>query len=119
MEYFSSRDGRAQLPMKELVLFALFSSRRESEICSITWDSLKKDTKSAIITDMKHPREKKGNNVEVFFHDHAWDIIQRQEKVDDRGFSYNPKSVSAAFARSCKFLEIDDLRFHDFRHEWA
>lgn len=117
LEYFSSRDGRASIPMTDVVLFGLFSSRRESEICSIMWDSLRDDTKSAIITDMKHPREKKGNNVEVFFHDYAWEIIQRQDKNDDRVFPYNPKSVSAAFTRSCKFLEIDDLRFHDLRHE--
>lgn len=34
-------------------------------------------------------------------------------------FPYNSKSVSAAFTRACKCLEIKGLRFHDLRHECA
>ena len=32
-------------------------------------------------------------------------------------FPYNSKSISASFTRACKFLGIEDLRFHDLRHE--
>ena len=30
---------------------------------------------------------------------------------------YNHRSVSKAFARACEELKIDDLHFHDLRHE--
>ena len=36
---------------------------------------------------------------------------------DDRIFPYNHKSVSAAFTRGCQDQKIDDLHFHDMRHE--
>ena len=29
------------------------------------------------------------------------------------------KSISASFTRACKLLGIEDLRFHDLRHEGA
>jgi integrase len=32
-------------------------------------------------------------------------------------FPHHPKSVGAAFHRSCGVLDIDDLCFHDLRHE--
>jgi hypothetical protein len=32
-------------------------------------------------------------------------------------FPYDPKSVGAAFTRACHILGIQDLRFHDLRHE--
>ena len=36
-----------------------------------------------------------------------------------RLFSYHPDSISASFTNACKFLGIDDLHFHDLRHEGA
>ena len=32
-------------------------------------------------------------------------------------FPYHSDTISAAFTRACKVLEIEDLRFHDLRHE--
>jgi integrase len=32
-------------------------------------------------------------------------------------FSYTPRGLSGAFLRLCRRIEIDDLRFHDLRHE--
>jgi integrase len=34
-----------------------------------------------------------------------------------RIFPYAPDSISTAFRRACRELEIEDLRFHDLRHE--
>ena len=36
---------------------------------------------------------------------------------DRRIFPYNSDTLSAAFTRACKVLGIEDLRFHDLRHE--
>lgn len=44
-------------------------------------------------------------------------IIQRQDPASDRVFPYDPKTVGAAFTRACRVLQIEDLRFHDLRHE--
>jgi integrase len=41
----------------------------------------------------------------------------KQEKISPRIFPMNSKTVSAYFTRACKLLMIDDLRFHDLRHD--
>ena len=35
----------------------------------------------------------------------------------ERIFPYSTDAISAAFTRACRFLGIEDLRFHDLRHE--
>jgi len=36
---------------------------------------------------------------------------------DDRIFGVTTDSISKAFTEACKFLSINDLYFHDLRHE--
>jgi|TARA_R110000782_G_scaffold256548_1_gene345599 integrase len=103
--------------MVEVMLFALFSSRRQDEICRIQWSDLDEENRRVLVRGMKHPREK--TDTWVFLTGFAWNVIQRQPKTEKEIFPYNGKSISAAFTRACHFLEIDDLRFHDLRHECA
>lgn len=49
--------------------------------------------------------------------DEAWAILQSMPKVEREIFPYNAKSVSASFTRACPMLGIQDLHFHDLRHE--
>jgi len=115
LSLFDDRDGRASIPMVDVTLFALFSSRRQDEICRIRWSDLDHSNQRVMVRDMKHPREK--TDTWVFLTDFAMKIIQRQEERADEIFPYNGKSISSAFTRACHFLEIEDLRFHDLRHE--
>ncbi len=118
MTWLDSRDGRSQTPMVDIVLFSIFSARRESETCRITWKDYNPKKPSVIVRDMKDPRQKKGNDVEVILTEEAAAIVDRQVRTDDaRIFPYNPKTVGSAFTRSMHTLEIEDLRFHDLRHE--
>lgn len=47
------------------------------------------------------------------------DIPRRQPKplADSPNFPYNSNPVETAFTRACVKLAIEDLRFHDLRHE--
>ena len=47
----------------------------------------------------------------------AWAIVERQPRTSEYIFPFDPKSVGAAFTRACHVLGIEDLRFHDLRHE--
>lgn len=38
-------------------------------------------------------------------------------RKDARIFPYSTDAISAAFTRVCHMLGIEDLRFHDLRHE--
>lgn len=112
--YFDRKDGRQQIPMVDVLLFALFSARRESEITRIR--QADRDGDRILVRDMKHPKGVR--DTWVFLTDEAMAILDRQPK-GELYFPYQPKSVGAAFLRACKFYEIKNLRFHDLRHECA
>lgn len=44
-------------------------------------------------------------------------LVTAQPQTNQYIFPYDPRSVGAAFTRACRLLGIQDLRFHDLRHE--
>jgi len=44
-------------------------------------------------------------------------VIQSMPRAAPEIFPYSTDAISATFTRTCRFLGIDDLRFHDLRHE--
>lgn len=114
LEWFTRGDGRAQIPMAEVILFALFSARRESEICALRRDDLDGDT--ILVRGVKDPR-KRGLNFKASLTPEARLILERQPDTGPLFFPFNPRSVQAAFTRACKMKGIEDLHFHDLRHE--
>lgn len=116
--YCEMRDRRQQeIDMVRMIGFALFSTRRQEEITRIRWDAIREADQFVLITDMKNPGQKHGNDVWCHVPDEAWRILQSMPKVSEFVFPFNAKSVSASFTRACKFLEIEDLHFHDLRHD--
>ncbi|EEE35460.1 site-specific recombinase, phage integrase family [Rhodobacteraceae bacterium KLH11] len=95
----------------------MFSTRRQEEIARIEWDGLKEATKRILVKDLKHPGQKKGNDVYCDLPDPAFAIADAMPKTDDQIFPYNERTISARFTRACKFLQIVDLHFHDLRHD--
>jgi GAF domain-containing protein/integrase len=117
MKHFGRvRDHRpSSIPMQKIVAFALFSTRRQEEITLLRWDDLDKDR--ILVRDMKHPGDKKGNNVYCDLPPEALAIIKSMPRDAERIFPYSTDAISAAFTRACRLLGIEDLRFHDLRHE--
>jgi integrase len=119
LTYFTDRQTRVRqhMPMTMVILFALFSTRRQEEICRIEWDDYEKEHKRILVRDMKNPGEKIGNDVWCDLTDEAITIIEAMPKKKARIFPYTSNTVSTSFTRACKILEIEDLHFHDLRHE--
>lgn len=117
MEHFGRVRTRRpdSVPMQDVLLFALFSTRREEEICRIEWADFDKDR--VLVRDMKHPGDKLGNDQWIDLPPEAARIVQRQPRSGERIFPYTTDAVGAAFTRACKVLGINDLHFHDLRHE--
>ncbi len=97
---------------------------RQEEICSITWKDVDVRSRIVIVRDRKDPRQKVGNDQKVPLIDatgiDAWQILQQQKFASPhtgRVFPYNGRSVGTAFRRACRDLKIEDLHFHDLRHE--
>lgn len=115
------------LPMADITLFALHSGRRQAEITRIRWDDLSPATHTGLIRDVKHPTKKKGNHKTCKFPPNAWEIILRQPRsVVAEGaattqsalvFPYNPKTIGTYFTRAVHLAGVEDLHFHDLRHE--
>ena len=105
----------SSIPMQKIVAFAIFSTRRQEEITLIRWDDLEEDR--ILVRDMKHPGDKKGNNVYCELPPESIAIVTSMPRDEERIFPYSTDAISAAFTRACKILGINDLRFHDLRHE--
>lgn len=117
LRHFEQRDARAQIPILDIFKFALLTARRLDEICRLKWVDVDFEKGVGWLDDVKHPTLKKGNRREFRLLKPALEIIQRQPRGADEVFPYNSRSVGTAFSRACRFLEINDLHFHDLRHE--
>ncbi|MDB5495406.1 MAG: integrase family protein [Phenylobacterium sp.] len=118
---------RQLIPMGRIIRFAIATAMRQEEICRVTWNDLNPRTRMLTIRDRKDPRAKTGNDqriplLAVSGYD-ALALIEEQRacrhNAYDRIFPVNHKSVSNVFTRACQRLSIDDLHFHDLRHEAA
>lgn len=107
LAYFERRDDRADIPMADIMRFALATARRQEEITRLRWDDLNRDRGTALLRDVKHPRRKVGNHKVFKVPPAAWDIIERREEVAQGPlvFPFNPKSIGAAFTRAVRVLE--------------
>jgi len=123
-EHFDA-NPRQLIPMSRIIKFAIATAMRQEEICRATWSDLNTRTKMLTIRDRKDPRAKKGNDqriplLGVSGYD-AVALIEEQRSIrgneDDRIFPYAHKSAGTAFTRACRDLNIEDLHFHDLRHE--
>lgn len=120
LTFFEERQVRYpnSAPMAKIIVFALFSTRRQEEIIRIQWADLEDDGSRILVRDMKHPGQKIGNDQWCDLVPEALAVIGAMPKTDSpRIFPYTTDAVSAAFTRACKVLEIEDLHFHDLRHE--
>lgn len=118
MAHFEDRaKRRGGMPMHRIIAFATYSSRRQEEITRIRWDDL--EAGRVLVRDMKNPGEKIGNNVWCVLPPEAEAIARAMPKVTEAIFPVTAIAISAAFTRACALLGIEDLHFHDLRHEGA
>lgn len=119
MTYFAERCRRApqSVPMHRVIAFAIFSTRRQEEITRITWNDFEEPFKRILVRDMKNPGEKIGNDVWCDLPDPCLSLIAAMPRRHAEIYPYNPETLSANFTRACQLLGIEDLRFHDLRHD--
>lgn len=117
------------IPMDKVLVFTMFSGRRQAELGRMLRSQTDYDRKRVLITDMKHPSKKMGNDVWVSVPDEAWHVMLTMpvnSKFPDNWFPYFGKSLHDRFRqliRDCGLYKSsdgdDNLRFHDLRHECA
>lgn len=116
-------------PMHLIVWFAIFSCRRESEITEMLLADYDEDNEVWKVRDLKNPNGSKGNHKEFNVLEPCRKMIEllqvksTRKRMLNRGYDkdllipLSPKTIGSEFRNACKILGIDDLRFHDLRHE--
>lgn len=133
LDYFAAtRSNRSDaIDIIGMTVFSMFSSRRQEEVTRVVWEDLelRRDESGNVVSgrlwvrDMKHPGEKIGNDVLTELPDVALSLlVSRMEALPEsrrtgRIFPYAAESVSRRWTNACKLLEIEDLHYHDLRHE--
>ena len=126
--------SNTKLPLVDWTFFSLSTSMRVGEVSELLWSDLSSDGKSIIIRQRKHPKKKRDDKVPLL--PIAQEIIARQTKEQsDRKvligkdknkkwvkaseliFPQNPKSITTAFRRARQASGVEDVRYHDIRHE--
>ncbi|GAB3755222.1 tyrosine-type recombinase/integrase [Lysobacter olei] len=117
--HFRAHAWRMKLPMADIVAFAVGTAKRQEEITRLLWADLDEPHRTALLRDAKHPRAKDGNHKRFPLLGDMWALVQSQPRTDKeaRIFPYKSDSIGAAFRRACVALKIEDLHFHDLRHE--
>ncbi len=113
------------IPMDKVLVFAMFSGRRQDEIGRIRRSQTDHERQRVLVPDMKHPTKKKGNDVWCAVPDRAWQVLMSMPDTGgDRWFPYFPRTLGDRFRQLLKETghydsDGDNLRFHDLRHECA
>jgi len=99
--------------IEDIILMALETGARRSEIANLQWANINFAKRTAILRDTKNTDDR-----EVPLSSTAIEVIKRQPRhINGLVFPIRVSSITKAFGRVCKKAEIEDLRFHDLRHE--
>src|SRR5690606_7122456 len=116
-------------PMHLIIWFAIYSCRREAEITRMKLSDFDTHNNSWKIRDLKNPTGSKGNHKEFNVLPQCKKIIELlsdqevRARMLKRGYGdeylipLSPKTIGGGVGKACKLLGIDDLKFHDLRHE--
>jgi integrase len=127
-----SPNPRQHIPMIDIMLFAVATAMRLGEIVGLQWEDLDDKNRTILIRARKRPTKKATNNQKVplplgtcVVGGKTIDPLQimlRQPSAwrrEGRIFPHAAQSVSTAFQRATDEIEIEDLHFHDLRHDGA
>ena len=96
-----------------IIEIAVETAMRQGEILAIRWDDTDLDRR---VTRLRHTKNGDGRMVPLSTR--AIDVLQALEpKIAGLIFPYKANAVRLAFTRLRSSLDIEDLRFHDLRHE--
>ena len=99
--------------MRGIILFALETAMRRGEIAGMTWDMV--DFKKRTVTI---PETKNGEKRIVPLSTEAVRILSELvRRLDGKVWDLVPESITHAFMFSCHLAGIENLNFHDLRHE--
>jgi integrase len=95
-----------------LILFAIFTGMRRSEILAMKWDHIDQASNALLI-----PTSKNGQGRVIPIVSEALSLLYQLPRSQDRIFPVTANAVRLAWGRLLKRANVQDLHFHDLRHE--
>jgi integrase len=108
---------KGEIPIADIVDFALLTALRVGEIARIRWADLDEHKKLILVRARKHPKKKLTNHGKIPLLGDALAILKRQPKTDECIFPWAPGNISRVFREAVQAAGIEDIVFHDTRHE--
>jgi integrase len=102
---------------RDFVAFGELTAMRRAEIAGLLWSDIDEAQKMVLVRDRKDPKHKIGNHQWVPLLAGSFDLMIAQPRVDERIFPIAPKYITKAFTECRKALGLEDIVFHDMRHE--
>jgi len=100
-------------PLVQVIILALETAMRRSEIVGLTWNDVHITRRVAHL-----PETKNGSPRDVPLSTRAIKVLQGlPRRIDGRVFGTTAGYVTTAFSRAAVLAKIEDLTLHDLRHE--
>ena len=120
---FEAKALISELPehQKEIVMFALATGLRQSNVVKIEWPQINLDLRHAWV---KASQSKNGKPIAIPLNEVALEVLKRQVgRHSLRVFTYRGLPFEAANTKAwkdaLKRAGIENFRWHDLRHTWA
>lgn len=96
----------------DIIGIAIETGMRRGEIVKMNWDNTDLTARTALILDTKN-----GTDRNIPLSSKAVEILRQRPQDSAQIFQIRADSITKAFTRICQKAELEDLRFHDLRHE--
>lgn len=103
------------IPLPTILRFLIALPRRREEVMQVLWSDYDQKTHTMTLRDTKHPTMPRDEVVPV--PPKAQAILSGMPRTKGRIFPFRGASVSGAFQKAAKMLEIENITLHDLRHE--
>jgi len=100
--------------LADIIRFAIATGMRRGELLAMRWTNVNAEARTVYL-----PHTKNGEARTVPLSPGALSILSRQKRIDgeDRVFPISANAVRLAWERLKRRVGIENLRFHDLRHE--
>ena len=129
--YQQWQSGRGAIPCHLIMWLAIYTCRRHNELFKMRLDDFKRESNDWLMRDLKNPNGSHGNNktfhvteaaLKIIDELLAEDVQKRMQKISKNSemlIPINEFSFSRRFYDAIRICGIEDLHFHDLRHEGA
>jgi len=98
--------------VEKVIIFAIETAMRRGEMLALRWSEVNLERRSVTILESKN-----GHSRTIPLTPKAYALLQGLDRGNDRVFPITKDTLKMAWGRMMVLSGLEDLRFHDLRHE--